>query len=69
MQGVKAAQPSSLKVFTLLDKPEGRKVDFKADYTCFNVPNAFLVGYGLDFAEKYRNLGYIGILKESVYKK
>lgn len=66
---LKQRNPSSLKVFTLLDKPEGRKVDFKADYTCFNVPNAFLVGYGLDFAEKYRNLGYIGILKESVYKK
>jgi len=64
---LKKRNPSSVKVFTLLDKPEGRQVDFKPDYACFNVPNAFLVGYGLDYAEKYRNLPYVGILKESVY--
>jgi hypoxanthine phosphoribosyltransferase len=52
----------------LLDKPERRTADIKADYVGFNIPDAFVVGYGLDFAEKYRNLPYIGILKEEVYK-
>ncbi|MBQ6568852.1 MAG: hypoxanthine phosphoribosyltransferase [Clostridia bacterium] len=60
--------PRSIKIFTMLDKPEGRKVDLKADYFCFKAPDAFLVGYGLDYAEKYRNLPYIGILKKSVYE-
>lgn len=58
----------SVKVVTLFDKPEGRKVDIDPDYKGFTLPNSFVVGYGLDFAEKYRNLPYIGILKESVYK-
>ncbi|TKC13914.1 hypoxanthine phosphoribosyltransferase [Robertmurraya kyonggiensis] len=57
----------SIKIVTLLDKPSGRKADIKADYVCFDVPDAFVVGYGLDYAEKYRNLPYIGVLKPEVY--
>ncbi|GAX08851.1 MAG TPA: hypoxanthine phosphoribosyltransferase [Lactobacillus sp.] len=59
--------PKSLKVCTLLDKPEGRVVEAKADYVGFNVPNEFLVGYGLDYVEYYRNLPYVGVLKPEVY--
>lgn len=58
----------SIKIVTLLDKPSGRKVDIKADYVGFNVPDAFVVGYGLDFAERYRNLPYIGVLKPEIYQ-
>lgn len=57
----------SVKVCSLLDKPEGRKVDVQVDYAGFEVPNEFVVGYGLDYAEKYRNLPYIGILKPEIY--
>ncbi|EGG58725.1 hypoxanthine phosphoribosyltransferase [Enterococcus faecalis TX1467] len=53
---------ASVKIVTLLDKPEGRVVDIKADYVGFDVPNEFVVGYGLDYAETYRNLPYIGVL-------
>jgi len=59
---------ASIKVVTLLDKPHRRVVDLNPDYCGFTVPDAFLVGYGLDYAEKYRNLPYIGILKEEVYR-
>lgn len=58
---------ASLKIVTLLDKPERRVVDIAADYVGLEIPNAFVVGYGLDYAQKYRNLPYIGVLKESVY--
>ena len=58
----------TIKIVTLLDKPTGRKVDLHADIVGFNVPAAFVVGYGLDFAEKYRNLPYIGVLKPEVYQ-
>jgi hypoxanthine phosphoribosyltransferase len=57
----------SVKIVTLLDKPTGRKADIQADYVGFITPDAFVVGYGLDYAEKYRNLPYIGILKPRVY--
>ncbi len=57
----------SIKIVTLLDKPEGRKVDLKADWSGFIIPNEFVVGYGLDYDEKYRNLPYIGVLKPEVY--
>ncbi|WP_213083613.1 hypoxanthine phosphoribosyltransferase [Robertmurraya massiliosenegalensis] len=57
----------SIKIVTLLDKPTGRKADISADYVGFIVPDAFVVGYGLDYAEKYRNLPYIGVLKPEVY--
>lgn len=63
----KYRKAKSIKIVTLLDKPTGRKVDLKADYVGFVVPDAFVVGYGLDYAERYRNLPYIGILKPAVY--
>ena len=59
----------SVTVVALLDKPSRRVVDSKADYTCFEVGDYFIVGYGLDYAERYRNLPYIAVLKESVYEK
>jgi len=64
-------EPASLKICTLLDKPERRKagITLQADYTGFTIPNEFVVGYGLDYNEKYRNLPYIGILKPEVYSK
>ncbi len=55
--------PASLRLCTLLDKPDRRVVDMKADYTCFEIPDVFVVGYGLDYAQKYRNLPYIGIVE------
>ena len=64
----KYRKANSVKIVTLLDKPEGRVVDIEADYVGFNVPNEFVVGYGLDYAEAYRNLPYIGVLKPSVYQ-
>ena len=57
--------PKSLKICTLLDKPERREADIKADYTGFEVENKFIVGYGLDFNQKYRNLPYITCLEEN----
>lgn len=57
----------SIKIVTLLDKPTGRKADISADYVGFIVPDAFVVGYGLDYDEKYRNLPYIGVLKPEIY--
>ena len=60
---------ASIKVATLLDKKAGRKVDIEADYVGFNVRNEFVVGYGLDYKELYRNLPYVGILKKEVYTK
>ena len=60
-------QPASIHVATLLDKPARRKADIYADYSCFEVPDAFVVGYGLDYNEFYRNLPYIGVLKPEVY--
>ena len=63
----KAREATSVKIATLLDKPEGRVVEIKADYSCFTIPNEFVVGYGLDYKENYRNLPYVGVLKEEVY--
>ena len=60
---------ASVKIATLLDKPARRKVELKADYFCFTIPDAFVVGYGLDYDEKYRNLPDIGILKPEIYEK
>ena len=59
---------ASIKVVTLLDKPARRKVDIKPDYVGFEVPDEFLIGYGLDYIEYYRNLPYIGVLKREVYE-
>ena len=60
-------EPASISVATLLDKPARRKADIAADYACFEIPDAFVVGYGLDYNERYRNLPYIGILKPEIY--
>ncbi len=60
--------PRSIRIATLLDKPERRKVDIVPDYVGFKVPDEFLVGYGLDYAELYRNVPYIGVLKREVYE-
>ena len=60
-------KPASINIVTLLDKPARRKADVFADYSCFEVPDAFVVGYGLDYNEHYRNLPYIGILKPEIY--
>jgi hypoxanthine phosphoribosyltransferase len=60
-------QPASIRILALLDKPERREVDVTVDWTGFAIPNAFVVGYGLDYNEIYRNLPYIGVLKASVY--
>ena len=62
-----ARRPASISVCALLDKPERRVKDIKADYMGFTIPDAFVVGYGLDYAEHYRNLPYIGIGKPEVY--
>ncbi|MCK9471014.1 MAG: hypoxanthine phosphoribosyltransferase [Bacilli bacterium] len=59
----------SIEVVTLLDKPENRVVEMKPKYVGHTIPNKFVIGFGLDFNEKYRNLNYIGVLKESEYKK
>ncbi len=61
--------PNSIAVVTLLDKPARREVDIKADYTGVDIPNEFAVGYGLDYNQYYRNLPYIGVLKEEIYNK
>jgi hypoxanthine phosphoribosyltransferase len=64
---VRARKPASVKVVALLDKPSRRRIEAKADYLGFQVPDAFVVGYGLDFAQSYRNLPFIGVLKPEIY--
>ena len=66
---LKARKANSIEIVTLLTKPSRRMVDLDVKYCGFEVPDEFLVGYGLDYAERYRNLPYVGILKEEVYKK
>ena len=61
---LKAREPLSLRVVTLLDKPERRIVDFEPDYALFTIPDLFVIGYGLDYGEYYRNLPYIAEYKE-----
>jgi hypoxanthine phosphoribosyltransferase len=60
--------PASLRICTLLNKPERREVDIAVDYIGFNIPNKFVVGYGLDFNEHYRNLPFVGVLKPELYR-
>ncbi len=67
VEELKIRNPASIKVCTLLDKPSGRKVAFTPDYCCFTIPDGFVVGYGLDYNDHYRNLPYVGILKKEVY--
>lgn len=69
MKVLSARNPNSIKICTLLDKPERRKANVKADYSGAQIPDAFVVGYGLDYDEKYRNLSFVGALKPSVYEK
>ena len=68
MKILSARNPKSIKICTLLDKPERRQVEVNADYIGFEVPDEFVVGYGLDYIEKYRNLPFIGVLKPRVYE-
>ena len=63
VEELKKRNPASLRLCTLLDKPDRRVVDIHADYTCFEIPDEFVVGYGLDYDQKYRNLPYIGIVE------
>ena len=67
MEILKARKPASIRICTLMDKPDRRTQPIVADYVGFTIPDAFVVGYGLDYNEKYRNLPYVGILKPSVY--
>ncbi|HHV50537.1 MAG TPA: hypoxanthine phosphoribosyltransferase [Clostridiales bacterium] len=67
LKSLKARNPRSIRLCTLLDKPERRRVNIQADYVGVQVPDKFIVGYGLDYAEKYRNLPYIGVLKPEIY--
>lgn len=67
MEVLKLRKPASIRICTLMDKPDRRAKPITATYTGFTIPDAFVVGYGLDYDEKYRNLPYVGILKPSVY--
>lgn len=69
LKNLSARNPASIRLCTFLDKPERRRVDVKAEYIGASVPDEFIVGYGLDYAERYRNLPYVGVLKPSVYTK
>lgn len=64
-----ARHPASLRIVTLLDKPANRKAPISVDYVGFSIPDKFVVGYGLDFSEVYRNLPFIGVLKPEAYKR
>ena len=67
MDILKTRHPASIKICTLFDKPERREAKVTADYSGSVVPDEFIVGYGLDYDEKYRNLPYIGVLKPEIY--
>ena len=67
LKNLSARNPASIRLCTFLDKPERRRVDIKADYIGASVPDKFIVGYGLDYAEKYRNLPFVGVLKPEIY--
>jgi hypoxanthine phosphoribosyltransferase len=67
IENLKARGPASIEICTILDKPDGRKTDIDIKYTGFTVPDEFVIGYGLDYSEKYRNLPYVAVLKEEVY--
>ena len=66
---LKMRNPNSVKICTILDKPSRRKAAIQPDYEGFQVPDEFVVGYGLDYDEKYRNLPYVGVLKPEIYEK
>ena len=69
MDVLRARKPASIRICALMDKPERRTKPISADYVGFTIPDAFIVGYGLDYAERYRNLPYVGVLRPSVYDK
>ena len=69
VENLKLRKPASVRICTLLSKPDRRKVDVQVDYNGFIIPDYFVVGYGLDHAGKYRNLPFIGILKPEIYEK
>lgn len=69
MNYLKAKKTASVEIACMLNKPERREVEIEVKYLGYDVPNYFLVGYGLDYAENYRNLPYIGVLKEEIYNK
>jgi hypoxanthine phosphoribosyltransferase len=68
IDNLKSRKPASIKICTLLNKPERRKVNVDISYNGFTIPDHFVIGYGLDYAEKYRNLPFIGILKPEIYQ-
>ncbi|MBP2645135.1 MAG: hypoxanthine phosphoribosyltransferase [Firmicutes bacterium] len=69
VENLKSRNPSSIRICTLLNKPSRRKTAVTVDYNGFDIPDEFVVGYGLDYAEKYRNLPFIGILKPEAYSE
>ena len=68
-ESLQRRNPASLRVCTLLNKPSRRRTDVQIDYSGFDIPNEFVVGYGLDYAERYRNLPYVGVLRPEVYTR
>ena len=68
-ESLQRRNPASLKICALLNKPDRRTADIRIDYCGFDIPNEFVVGYGLDYAERYRNLPYIGVLRPEVYTR
>lgn len=68
VDNLKSRDPNSIEICTLLNKKEGRKTEIDVKYLGFDIPDEFVIGYGLDYAEKYRNIPYISILKEEIYK-
>ena len=68
IENLKSRKPASLKICTLLDKPSRRRVQLQPDYCGFVIPDEFVIGYGLDFSEIYRNLPFIGVLKPEAYQ-
>ena len=69
LEKLRLLRPRRIKTCVLLDKPERRTKKAKADYVGFVIPNVFVVGYGLDYAEKYRNLPFVGVLKQEIYQR
>ena len=67
MDNLRVRQPATLRICTLLSKPSRREVELDIDYVGFEIPNEFVIGYGLDFCENYRNLPFIGVLKPEIY--
>jgi hypoxanthine phosphoribosyltransferase len=69
LEALRVRGPARVRICTLLSKPARRKVNLEVDYIGFEIPNEFVIGYGLDYAENYRNLSFIGVLKPEVYQK